>query len=150
MFGPLVSSGRYPAYHGVAYVSLRERLGRYGLSMRGTSLSPRDLWVTLIPCSATTSAVFAERCLQERIPAPMNGMGWGAKVPGSRRHGRCSPIDALIPGRAWAPPATRTEEALARLRIAAWSLRVAPGSAVWPALSAQDDEQGARGGLRAL
>lgn len=136
VFGPLVSTGRYPAYHGVAYISLRERLSRYALSMRGTSLSPRDLWVTLVPCSATTSALFAERCLQDRIPAPLNGLGWGAKVPGSRRHGRCSPIDALIPGRAWAPQATGMDEALARLRIVAWSLRVSPGSAVWPALPA--------------
>lgn len=134
VFGQLVATGQYPAYHGVAYSSLRERLGRYALGMRGTELSTSDIWVTLVPCSATTSAVFAERCLQERIPAPMNGLGWGAKVPGSRRHGRCSPIDALVPGRAWAPPATRIDEALARLRLVAWALRLRPATPLWPPL----------------
>jgi hypothetical protein len=139
VFGQWVATGQYPAYHGVAYLSLRERLGRYTLSMRGTQLSPSDIWVTLVPCSATTSAVFAERCLQERIPAPMNGLGWGAKVPGNRRHGRCSPIDALVPGRAWAPPATGLDEALARLRLVDWALRLPPASPVWPALPVAGD-----------
>lgn len=141
VFGPLVATGRYPAYHGVAHLSLRERLGRYRLSMLGTRLSSRDLWITLVPCADTASAAFAELCLQDRLPAPLNGLGWGAKIPGSRRQGRVSPIDALIPGRAWAPPATRVDEALARLRLATWSLRLPPGSPLWPPLPASRSRQ---------
>lgn len=139
LFGPFVASGRYPAYHGVAYLSLRERLSRYSLAMRGTPLTSRDLWVTLIPCASTASAVFAESCLHERLPAPLNGLGWGSKVPGRRRAGqRCSPIDALIPGRAWAPPVTRADEALARLRVLLWALRVPPTGEWWPPLTTCD------------
>lgn len=150
VFGPLVATGRYPAYHGVAHLSLRERLGRYKLAMRGTKLSPADIWVTVVPCSDTASAVFAEQCLQARLPAPMNGLGWGAKVPGSRRRGRVSPIDAVVPGRAWAPRATLMDEARARVRIASWSLRVAPGASVWPPLPAADGHARGERHLRAL
>lgn len=139
ILGRLVATGRYPAYLGVAAGSggLRERIGRYRQSIRGTSLRECDIHIAVLPCPAA-SALFAERAGLEEIPVPLTGMGYGSKSPGSNRREQ-SPFDALFPGRQWACPADLVAQADARLRVLVWLINLDPGGPRWPAISAEDD-----------
>lgn len=133
--GRLVACGRYPAYLGVAAGSggIRERLGRYRQSIRGTSLRECDIHIAVMPCTSAASALFAERVALEEIPVPLTGMGYGSKPPGTNRREQ-SPVDALLPGRRWASPADRLTEAKARLRVLTWMINLDPNGPRWPAL----------------
>lgn len=139
ILGRLVATGRYPAYLGVASVSLRERIGRYRQSIRGTTLRERDIYIAVLPCSSAASALFAERAGLEELPVPLAGMGFGSKVPGSNRQEQ-SPIDAVFPGRRWASPADLVAQAKARLQVLTWLINLDPSGPRWPALPVADDE----------
>lgn len=138
ILGRLVATGRYPANIGVASVSIRERIGRYRQSIRGTSLRERDIHVAVLPCSSAASALFAERVGLEEVPVPLAGTGFGSKVPGSNRREQ-SPVDALFPGRRWASPADLVAQAKARLQVLTWLINLDPSGPRWPALPAADD-----------
>lgn len=128
----LVATGRYPAYCGVSERSLRERLRRYRQSVANTTaLSERDLYVSALPLPTAASAVWCERVLIELLDPPLQGLGFGNKIPGGNRSER-SPIDALLPGRRWAhEPATAVDQAAVRLRILARLLRLDPTGPRW-------------------
>lgn len=133
VLGRLVASGRYIGYLGVAS-NLRERIGRYRQSIRGiTAIREQDIWIAALPCTSLASALFAERAGIEELSPPMQGMGWGSKVPGSNRKEQ-SPIDALFPGRRWSSPTDRVTEAKARLQVLSCLINLDPAGPRWPAL----------------
>lgn len=137
LLGSTVATGRYPAYVGVAMRSLRERVGRYRQSIAGlTELDDAELFVALVPCASSASAAFAERALIEALQPALNGSGWGAKRPGARRAGRCSPVDAVLRGRRWAAMATPLDTARARLQLLSAQLRMDPDGPRWEPLVA--------------
>lgn len=145
----LISSGVYPAYIGVAAVNLRERIGRYRQSIAGIrSISEQDIHIAVMPCASGASAVFAESAAISELKCPLQGTGWGSKVPGTNRK-EASPVDALFPGRNWAAPAPLAAEADARLRVLSRLIRLDPAGPRWPALPACPDPVGRLAGPRA-
>lgn len=134
--GALVASGRYVAYVGVASRSLRERVGRYRQSIDGLdAVREDDVSLAVLPCASTASARFAEAALIERLEPVLNGLGWGSKPQGARRAGqRCSPVDALFPGRRWAAVASSIDQARARMQVVAALAALDPCGPRWPAL----------------
>lgn len=132
----LVADGRYPAYAGVASISLRERLGRYRQNLRGVeNLTESDIYIALLPCSSAGSALFAEAALIEQLNPLLQRFGWGAKMPGDKRGGtKCSAFDALVPGRRWAPTPTLIDQACAQLRVVAYLAALDPAGPRWPSL----------------
>lgn len=135
ILGPVIASGRYLSYVGVAATNLRSRIGRYRQSIAELSFDERNLHLALVPCGTAASALFAERVLIERLDPVLNGLGWGSRVPGSRRSPRCSAVDALFPGRPWAAPASRSDEARARMLVLSNLARMDPTGPRWPALN---------------
>lgn len=137
--GRLVATGQYPSYLGVAAGrgGLRERIGRYRQSIRGTSLREQDIWIATMPCSSAASALFGERVGLDEVPVPLAGCGFGAKPPGSNRHEQ-SPFDALFPGRRWAQQADLLTQAKARLKVLSWMINLDPSGPRWPALPVDD------------
>jgi hypothetical protein len=94
----------------------------------------------VVPCASRASAAFAEAALIERLDPLLNGLGYGAKVPGRQRTGqRCSPFDALFPGRRWAPEPTALDRLQAQLRIVSYLTQLAPAGVRWDALTQQHD-----------
>jgi hypothetical protein len=133
--GSTIATAAVPSYAGVAERSLRERIGRYRQSLRGVeAIGPENILIAALPCDSRASALFAEAALIDAFDPVLNGTGWGAKVPGKNRTGqRCSPIDALIPGRAWASAASQIDHARARLRVISRLARLDPNGLRWPA-----------------
>jgi hypothetical protein len=139
----LITSGAYPAYLGVAAVSLKDRVSRYRQSICGTtSIQERHLYIAVLPCSSAASAIFAESALIEALNPPLQGLGFGSKSPGSNRKEQ-SPIDALFPGRRWASPATLAAQADARLHVLSRLINLDPAGPRWPALPDLDDTDAA-------
>jgi len=134
VLGGLIASGVYVAYVGVASRSLRERVGRYRRAVEGLDLDEQDIYLALLPCSSTASARFAEAALIDRLDPLLNGLGWGSRPPGATRAGRCSPVDALLPGRSWAPPASPVDDARARMQVVSHLARLDPGGIRWDPL----------------
>lgn len=133
ILGPLVSSGRFPAYVGVA-ADLCERLDRYRRNLADmTTLTERDLYVALLPLQSISSARYSESLLIDHLNPPLQGMGWGSKHPGPHRTEQ-SPIDALLPGRRWAKPAPPAAVASARLRVLSKLLSLDPAGPRWDPL----------------
>ena len=139
VLGRLVATGRYPANIGVAAGrgGLRERVGRYRQSIRGTRLREQDIWIATMPCSSAASALFAESVGLQEVPVPLAGSGFGAKPPGSNRREQ-SPFDALFPGRRWAAQADLLDQAKARLKVLTWMINLDPSGPRWPALPVAD------------
>jgi hypothetical protein len=136
VLGELAATGRYPAYVGVAAVSLRDRLGRYPAAIADLNdIEPTDIHIALLPCSSTASARFAEAALIQLLAPLLNGFGWGSRPPGSGRPGRrCSPISALLPGRNGILPVALVDQARARMRVIAKLARLDPYGPRWEAL----------------
>lgn len=138
--GALVATGRYIGYLGVAS-NLRERIGRYRQSIRGvTTIREQDIWIAVLPCTSLASALFAERAGIDELSPPLQGMGWGSKMPGSNRKEQ-SPVDALFPGRRWASPTDRVAEAKARLQVLSCLINLDPSGPRWPALPVADEAE---------
>jgi hypothetical protein len=138
VLGPLVARGQYPAYIGVASVSLRERIGRYRQTIRGiAAIRPEDIHIAVLPCDSEASARFSESAGIEELSPPFDGMGWGSKVPGANRKEQ-SPFDALFAGRQWASPAEPIVQARARLRVLTRLITLDPSGPRWPALPVAD------------
>jgi len=135
-FDEVVATGRYPAYAGLASKSLRERIGRYRQTIRGLeTVTASTIFLAVLPCSSAASARFCEEVLIRRFGPVLNGLGWGSKVPGSRRSAQaCSPVDALLPGRRWAQPASPVEVACAHLQVLANVAVRDPGGHRWDPL----------------
>lgn len=129
-----LAQGRYPVYAGLAARSLRERIGRYRLTLRGVrAFSERDVYVLVVPCGSPASAAFAEAALIEALDPIWNGNGYGAKTPGAKRSGqRASEFDALFPGRHWRPAASLIDEACARLAVVSRLACLGAGESRWP------------------
>lgn len=140
ILGRLIASAQYPCNIGVAAGrgGLRERIGRYRQSIRGTTLREQDIWIATMPCSSAASALFAESVGLEEVPVPLAGSGFGAKPPGSNRREQ-SPFDALFPGRRWAAQADLLDQAKARLKVLTWMINLDPGGPRWPALPVAED-----------
>lgn len=139
ILGFALTDGRVPCYAGSAQVSLRERLSRYPLSLRGVkAIQPADVYVTLLPCASSASARFSEAVLLESPPVFNFLGGWGQKVPGSNRASqRVSPIDALWPGRRWAPTPTLVDRARAHLGVVAYLAELDGAVPRWPRLASE-------------
>jgi hypothetical protein len=135
VLGTLVATGRYPAYVGVAAASLRERLGRYRQTLSAMSLNESELYISLLPCSSDASALFGEAALISELQPPLQGLGWGSKVPGSQRREQ-SPIDAIFPGRRWATPTGPRQRAIAHLRVLKSLVQLDPTGPRWDPLIA--------------
>lgn len=135
VFGRLVGSGRYVAYVGVAQQNLRERIGRYAQTLRGTKVKTSELHLAVLPCASGAAALFAESVAISELHPVCNGLGWGSKVPGARRAGqRCSVIDALVQ-RHWTTPPNMLDQAQARCRMLGQVLRIEPSGPRWPPLT---------------
>ena len=136
VFGEVVGTGCVPAYVGLAR-TLRERQGRYTLALRGPSgLRASEIYVTMIPCS-WPQASYAEAALIPAVgPPPLQGLGWGSKIQGSKRRSRLASIDCLFP-RHWALRPTVLETAAARLRVLSWLCRLDPAGRRWPAVASE-------------
>lgn len=132
---PLVSTGQYCAYAGVCSHNARERINRYRQSIRGIdAFDEDDIFIAILPCASTASARFCEAALIESLDPVWNGLGFGAKVPGSTRsRQQISPIDALFPRR-WAPSASLVDTARAQLQVLSNLTRRDPNGPRWPAL----------------
>lgn len=142
VLGLMIAEGRYPAYLGVASISLRERIGRYRQSIRGIdSIRERDIYIAVLPCTSAASALFAERAGIDTLQPPLQGLGWGSKVPGSNRQEQ-SPVDALFPGRRWASPSGLVAQAMARILVLSRLINLDPQGPRWPALSHADEDSG--------
>lgn len=137
VLGP-ASDGRVPIYAGSAQKSLRDRLSRYPLGLRGVeAIRTTDVYVSLLPCASAASARFAEAVLLESPPVFNVLGGWGQMTPGSTRASqRVSPIDALWPGRRWAPAPTIVDRARAHLGVVAYLAKLDPAVPRWPRLDA--------------
>ena len=134
LFGPLVGTGRYVAYIGVAERNLRQRVGRYAQTLRGTVVDPSDLHLALLPCASGAAAAFVESALIAAYRPVCNGLGWGSMKPGSRRNGqRCSMADALL-GRHWTTTPMPVDVALARIRVLSCLTRLDPAGPRWEPL----------------
>lgn len=137
----LIGRGVYPAYAGAAS-SLRDRVARYRRSVQGVrSFGERDVYLAVIPCASVGWALLAEATLIARLAPVLNGMGYGARVPGATRRQRCSAFDALFPGRPWAPQPSPIEVAAARLRVVSHLARLDPAGPRWPPLVPRADAQ---------
>ena len=136
VLGETIASGRYPAYVGVAACSLRERVGRYRQSVDGLDcLREREIHLALLPCASAAAALYSERVLIDRLHPVLNGTGWGSKVPGANRTSqRCSPVDALFPGRRWATAPSLRDRAMALMRVVESLATLGPETPRWPAL----------------
>lgn len=133
--GPLVAQGRYPSYVGVAASSLADRIGRHRATLRAVDdIDESDTYVAVVPCASTASARYAESALIDRLHPVLNGLGFGARPPGSTRRQRCSAFDALFPGRQWAQRPTLIDQARAQLQVVSHLARLDPGGLRWPAL----------------
>jgi hypothetical protein len=134
VLGKLVAGGQYPAYLGVASVSLRDRIGRYHQTIRGIeAVRAEDIHVAVLPCTSAASAHFAESAGIEELSPLLNGLGWGSKMPGLNRREQ-SPVDAIFPGRQWASPADPITQARVRLRVLSSLIQTDPSGPRWPAL----------------
>lgn len=139
VLGSIIATGRYPAYLGVASSSLRERLGRYRQTIRDiASIRERDIYIAVLPCASAASALFAERAGIDELDPPLQGTGWGSKVPGSNRQEQ-SPVDALFPGRRWAATPSLLEQARARLLVLSRLIKMDPDGPRWPRLPVGDE-----------
>lgn len=131
LLGP-VATAEFPAYAGLAR-SLAPRQARYRQSLAGVrAISEDDIYVTVVPCATIASAAFAEMVLLDAFRPVLSVLGgWGAKVPGSRRNPRVSPVDALWPGRGWAPEADPLRRAQAVLTVLANHAERDPAGPRW-------------------
>lgn len=141
VLGSIIATGRYPAYLGVASSSLRERIGRYRQTIRDiASIGERDIYIAVLPCASAASALFAERAGIDELDPPLQGTGWGSKVPGSNRQEQ-SPVDALFPGRRWAVTPSLLEQARARLLVLSRLIKLDPQGPRWPVLPLSDERE---------
>jgi len=88
-----------------------------------------------MPCASTASARWAEAALIAQLDPLLNGLGFGARPPGSTRRQRCSAFDALLPGRRWAQHPTLIDQARAQLQVVSHLARLDPSGPRWPALT---------------
>ena len=130
----VVGEGRVACYVGAGQ-SLRERMNRYRLSLRGVTLiGEANLHVALLLCPTEATALAAERILIDELRPLLNGLGWGSKHQGNtRRHQRCSPVDVLF-GRSWARPPTPSQRIAVHSRIIRHLASMDPAATKWPAL----------------
>lgn len=138
VFGTAVATGVLPCYVGVATVDLAERIGRYRQSLAGiTAIDEYSLCFAVLRTPSAASALFAERVLIDAYDPPLNGTGWGSKVPGGGRPGRrSSPVDALISGREWAARISDSDRARAHAQVVAKLARRRDDAPRWPPLRA--------------
>lgn len=131
LLGP-VAKAEFPAYAGLAR-SLAPRQARYLQSLADIrAISEDDIWVTPIPCATTASAAFVEMVLLDAYRPLLAVLGgWGAKIPGKRRNPRVSPVDALWPGRGWAPEIDPIRRAQAMLTVLANHAERDPAGPRW-------------------
>lgn len=131
--GELVALGRMAAYAGAAK-SLRERVGRYRISLRGL-LEPEEVFFAVVPTVSLGAALHAEEVLIDGLTPIFNGTAFGSKNPGARRSGqRISLIDALVSRRSWARQASVVEQAAAQLWLVRRLAHLDPDGPRWPAL----------------
>ena len=131
--GDLVALGRMAAYAGAAK-SLRERVGRYRISLRGL-LDPEEVFFAVVPTVSHGAALHAEEVLIDNLTPIFNGTAFGSKDPGNRRRGqRISLIDALVSRRVWARQASVAEQAVAQLWLVRRLAAVDPEGPRWPPL----------------
>lgn len=136
VLGRLNSTGQYCSYVGVASRSLRERIGRYRQTIADIpQIREQDLYLAILPCDSTAAARYCEAELIDWLNPVLNGLGWGSKVPGRTRRGRCSASDALLPGRPWAPAPSLVDQAKARMQVLEHLAALEPGGPRWPALT---------------
>lgn len=129
-----IALGRFPAYAGVAAVSLRERMSRYRRRVAELdAIDSNEVYVATLTLPSAASAKWAEAALHEWLNPPLQGTGWGSKPPGSHRKEQ-SPIDAILHGRHWARPASLNAELSARLQILERLLSLDPAGPRWEPL----------------
>jgi len=138
LVGPMVGRGEYPLYIGSA-LQAAGRLRRYVQSLaKLPNVDVDELFVAVLPCTTSASALFAEACLLDGpVRGVMNGIGgWGSKVPGARRTQQsASPVDALFaPGRRWTRPPSHIDQIRARCQMISTLASIDPSGPRWPPL----------------
>ena len=133
--GDLLALGKAPVYAGAAR-SLRERVARYRISLRGV-LDTDEMYFALLPTASPGAALHAENICIETLRPIFNGTAFGSKNPGSRRRGqRISLVDALLSRRTWARQASVVEQAVAQLWLVRRLARLDEYGRRWPPLCA--------------